>query len=401
MATSQEDSTFKWLAERRQPLMMNSYPSFVKALPACLHGLEQYTVVGLGEGTHGTSEFQTVRTYITRYLVEEKGFRVICLENSYGGTYELNKHLQAGNADLDSLMHLYMLGIWQNEETRSMLTWIRQYNKSHRDKIVLTGMDFTDPDISTAALQRLNSGTGTDSLSSYSRYLMQAYRAFNRTDTTVERKEWLQKGVEGYELVMRIKVASDERKDTPAFRELLENLRMGFYSIYRPVKEGREASRDEQMAEMVRLISNDRQGSKMVVWAHNAHIAKAGIFDDDSNGGGSGVFLERFFPGKYFAIGTGTFGGTFSATRDRFVVNTSRFSSYKLNDAIKGSWEYMLQGNDACLDLKRKTPSAPNLLQRFIGYGPGNSEKNYVRIKLDKLFDAFLFIQTTQATKPL
>ena len=72
MATSQEDSTFKWLAERRQPLMMNSYPSFVKALPACLHGLEQYTVVGLGEGTHGTSEFQTVRTYITRYLVEER-----------------------------------------------------------------------------------------------------------------------------------------------------------------------------------------------------------------------------------------------------------------------------------------------------------------------------------------
>jgi erythromycin esterase len=166
------------------------------------------------------------------------------------------------------------------------------------------------------------------------------------------------------------------------------------------VKEQKEASRDEAMANMVKRIADDQHNAKVVVWAHNAHLAKQSIFGDDANGGGTGKYLQEYYPGNYFALGTGTAGGTFSSTADRFIVSTSRFKSNSLSNVKTGSWEQVMQsGNNKTIyiDARDKQYSLPALPLRFTGYG-NSSEKDFIPGKINKLFDGFIFIPLTQAT---
>jgi erythromycin esterase len=47
-------------------------------------------IVMLGEATHGTHEFYTWRSYITRKLIEEKNFNFIAVEGDWPDCYRCN-----------------------------------------------------------------------------------------------------------------------------------------------------------------------------------------------------------------------------------------------------------------------------------------------------------------------
>src|SRR5262245_39139689 len=49
-------------------------------------------VVMLGEASHGTREFYTWRTAISRRLIEEKGFSFIAVEGDWPDCYRVNRY---------------------------------------------------------------------------------------------------------------------------------------------------------------------------------------------------------------------------------------------------------------------------------------------------------------------
>lgn len=53
-------------------------------------------VVGLGEATHGSHEFFTMKERIFRYLVEEKGYTTFALELSWSAGLQIDDYLQTG-----------------------------------------------------------------------------------------------------------------------------------------------------------------------------------------------------------------------------------------------------------------------------------------------------------------
>ena len=411
------DSARVWIQQHSTPIDISNYKQFIKQLSPALHVMQTKQVVGLGEGTHGTSEFQIVRAYITRYLCSEKGFRIVCLENSYGWCVELNNYIQTGQGNLDTLMKKNLLGMWQNAEIRSLLQWMKEYNLFHQEKLQLAGMDYsetsTNARIMQAFVQKMNNAAlaaMTDSLLTRAGYMDAAYSDFNNAKSVYQWKDVLDNGVKAYELTLRIKGALDSLKQEGATRlsneeakrlhTALYNSELAYYSIYKPVKEKVDASRDEIMAAMVKRIKEDNAGAKAIIWAHNAHMAKGKVFGDDNNGGGTGSFLESYYPGAYYVLGTGTLGGTFSATSDRFIVNTSLFKSYSLNKAEAGSWEQVISSTGTgslFIDAQDQQYPLPALPLRFTGYG--HAQKNaFVNTRLNKLFDGFLFIPSTQAT---
>jgi erythromycin esterase len=411
------DSARVWIQQHSTPVSTNSYKPFIKQLSSALHVMETKQVVGLGEGTHGTSEFQTVRAYITRYLCTEKGFRVVCLENSYGWCVELNNYVQTGQGNLDTLMKKNLLGMWQNAEIRSLLEWMKQYNHSHKAKLQLAGMDYSETSTSARIIQsfvqKINNtalSVMTDSLLTRAAYMDAAYSDFNNAKSTYAWKDVLDNGVKAYELNLRIKKTLDSLKQEVTTRlsadevkslyTALYNTELAYYSIYKPVKENVDASRDEIMANMVKRIKEDNGGAKTIVWAHNAHMAKGKVFEEDNNGGGTGSFLESYYPGAYYVLGTGTLGGTFSATSDRFILSTSAFKSYPLNKADANSWEEVISSTgtgSVFINAQDEQYPLPALPLRFTGYG--HTQKGaFVNSRLNKLFDGFLFIPATQAT---
>src|SRR5690606_6919221 len=51
-------------------------------------------IVMLGEASHGTHEYYVWRTYITRRLVEEKGFNFIAVEGDWPDCYRVNRYIK-------------------------------------------------------------------------------------------------------------------------------------------------------------------------------------------------------------------------------------------------------------------------------------------------------------------
>jgi erythromycin esterase len=87
-------------------------------------------VVGLGEGTHGTHEFMTVRHRVFEYLVNEMGFRVFAVEASYSGALKIDDYLQTGQGDPRTLLQGLLLWPFTTAEMLDLIKWMRTYNET-------------------------------------------------------------------------------------------------------------------------------------------------------------------------------------------------------------------------------------------------------------------------------
>lgn len=62
------------------------------------------TIVGVGEATHGSSEFFTTKHRLFRYLVEHQGFTTYALEANWSAGLRLNDHVLYGKGDPRTIM---------------------------------------------------------------------------------------------------------------------------------------------------------------------------------------------------------------------------------------------------------------------------------------------------------
>lgn len=417
------DSIQRWLAHRMHPLAIQNYGGFIAQLKPLLNDLGKARIVGLGEGTHGTSEFQTLRTWISRYLCEERGFSVICLENSYGCCAELNEYLQTGEGDLDTLMRGQLLGMWQNQEIKEWLQWIRQYNQTHASKIHIAGMDHsaTAPNarIIRRYLEKLpGSDTvllpASDSLLAAAGWLDEAYESLNHRGAAPRSQELSAHFAAAYRFTQRIKTglsslpASAKKALSDAewksLRTALYNSENAYSTVIRPQGAQPPFTRDKAMAAMVRRLSEDHDSAKVIVWAHQAHLAKQSIFGNAPADSVTGAWLNAWYPQRYVVAGTGTYAGTCSKTTDRFIVAGSRFQSYALSKPKSGSWEHRIMSlskDPVYIDVMKREAPLPPLPLRFTGYRKATLSSEMYDVSLPQLFDLFFFIPYTTATHML
>lgn len=109
-------------------------------------------VVGLGEATHGTHEFLTLKHRVFKYLVEEKGFTTFMLELNWGTGLQLNDYVLYGKGDPHKIMRQEFLQnyrLFANEEYVRLIEWMREYNKKypHHRQLQFMGNDVYFPHI--------------------------------------------------------------------------------------------------------------------------------------------------------------------------------------------------------------------------------------------------------------
>ncbi len=89
-------------------------------------------VVGLGEATHGSHEFFTMKERVFRYLVEEKGFTGFALEQGWPEGLAITEYLLTGKGDIRGLTKTAMAGSpWERGEFLHLFEWMRSYNREH------------------------------------------------------------------------------------------------------------------------------------------------------------------------------------------------------------------------------------------------------------------------------
>ncbi|EPH42519.1 erythromycin esterase family protein [Streptomyces aurantiacus] len=281
-------------------------------------------VVGLGEATHGTHEFFTMKDRLFRHLVKEKGFRTFALEVSWTTGQRFDAYVRGGKGDVRELARRELSkGPWYNEEYIELLTWMRQYNERHPDRqLRFLGNDLNNPEMGTELFDAV-----TDHVRRHKPELLGRIKALYAplrkvTDgdahqglPLAERARLARQARAAYELVRGLKPERTGAKSAYVLQDARSIMQTAdIYAFDTETPEGVRGAmlyRDRIMAENTAWWQR-QTGHKVLASAHNAHV---GYESRDPNYPKmQGAFLRDAFGPKYRSIGFTFNRGSFMAT---------------------------------------------------------------------------------------
>ena len=379
-------------------------------------------IVMLGEASHGTHEYYTWRSNITKRLIKEKNFKFIGVEGDWPDCYKINAYIKGENnsvtnaADLLTQFDRWPTWMWANWEISALTEWLCNYNKQQDQKIGFYGLDVYSLWESLEAirnyLQKEHPGaleTATETFRCFEPYKGDetSYAYASRLvpalceDQVVELLQEIQKRLPAFP-------TSDKRIYNAEQNALIAvNAERYYRAMVRSSSESWNI-RDSHMQETLeRLLAFHGEDSKAIIWAHNTHIGDASATDMADEGMHNiGQLAREKFPGKTFLIGFGSYSGTVIAGKSW----GAKMQNMMVPDARKGSLEYLLHkaGKDNKLllmdDFRDTIFSERKLDHRAIGvvYKPEYERYgNYVPTVLPDRYDAFIYLDKTTALHPL
>ncbi len=170
-----------------------------------------------------------------------------------------------------------------------------------------------------------------------------------------------------------------------------------------------EATRDESMAANIRWIADQNPGAKIVVWAHNGHVAY-----DAAGSKPMGGYLRKAFGNQLINFGFAFNQGSFQAVEMGSSGSSSnnRLHDFTVGPAPDGTLDHALAGTGIpifVLDLRRIPTEGPVAQwfaqpRRSRSIGAGYSDTLAPNLWSDtpapQAFDALLFVETTTAARP-
>ena len=382
----------------------------------------------LGEATHGTSEFYTWRTEISKRLIEEKGFSFIAVEGDWPDCYRVNrfvKSLPGAGDDAEAVLHAFErwpTWMWANREVAALAEWLRGHNhrRAAEQQVGFYGIDVYSLWESMAAvvgyLERLDPALAAAARRAYTCFdpyaddAQEYARATAIVPTSCED--------ETIEVLRALRSRAPEYREDgrDSYFDAEQNALVARNAelYYRTMVRGGPASwnvRDYHMVDTLdRLVAHHGPRSKAIVWEHNTHIGDA-RFTDMARAGMVNVgqlVRDRHERDGVVLVGFGTHHGSviagaeWGAPMRRLRVPPARTGSWEdvLHRADRGDTLLVFDGTDdgglAGLD-------AP-VDHRAIGvvYDP-NAERwgNYVPTIVPRRYDAFCFIDETRALDAL
>ncbi len=280
-------------------------------------------IIALGEDTHGTSEFFRAKHRLTRFLVEQLGARVFAVEANQLAVRRINDYVFGAPGDPREVMRA-MFRVWNTEEMLEMIEWMRQHNLERPEqRVQFVGYDMQDPslpiDSIAAFLMRMDATLG-DRV----RPLYEDYREAWRTGpypfgSDSVRTRWKQGADSAWEVLNRHReewlASASSAADTADVDWVLQNANVVRQAALSAVT-FRLADRDSAMAVNIEwILARQPSDTRVIVWAHNAHVARGtdprgGFYQ----GGSMGGFLSKAFGDDLRVVGLVSYDGQYSAT---------------------------------------------------------------------------------------
>ena len=365
-------------------------------------------LVGLGEQTHGTSEFFRLKHRLIRDGVENGGVTLIGFEDNPVPVAEVNRFVHGAAGDVDSLLRTFFR-TWQTTEVRSFLLWLRAANAeraaSGRTPVDLFGFDMQEAGKPAAAVLeyvRATDPAHASRVDSLYRGIIAAWRRErypNLPDSTLHQYEADARAVLTY-----LDSARVERRSHGTDSVELDDARDLALVVTQGVHDHLETSnafRDSTMAEhMLRALARRPSGTRAMLWAHNMHVS----YDS----GWMGDHLRRRLGSAYVSLGFATAAGTYRARLLDPVTGAPRpwTDSLVLTPAATGSAEFTLGrlasrvgGVAQLYDVRRivADPRGAWLAQprEFNDIGANVADFGISVMNPGRLFDLLLFVPRT------
>jgi erythromycin esterase len=298
-----------WLGE--ELVTINSVDPYVNdnGLDIILQKVGDAQIVGLGEGTHGTTEFWSIRQKITRYLVEKKGFSAILFEASFPGSFALHDYVTTGTG-IASEAH-YKLGTWRYLEMQNLISWMRQYNVDHsgtgnEPSLHFYGYDcafsnWTEPiNLITSYLQVVDAGEAENINTRLLQHTKEDAIYVHDFFSTKESLYTSLSSEEEYQTIFRI--VSNLLPSWECWNRL---------SLDKPTLQYRDSVNIQNVNWIIENLVN---GGKVIIWAHNAHVRNG--YSPDAEGTIArmlGSRLHEKYGSSYYTIATQFYDGNFLA----------------------------------------------------------------------------------------
>lgn len=378
-------------------------------------GVESGRLIGLGEGSHGTREFVTLRHRIVRHLVAIRGFRTVALETGFVPTLAVDRAVRRDGQRPTTTVANLKLWVWRTQELAALMEWLANFNEGRplEDRVRVIGVNLGDPGRPAGHLARMLPEVGLEGEkvgAELSAFAEAGHAAAGRV-------EELREGIALAETA-RERLREDGATEGSAVGPLTERLCRQLeqscdWNQLRLLSEQRfdpEAfqRRDRHMAETAAWALETDPGDGAVLWAHNAHV-KRGHFDmpqDWATGETMGDALDRRLGASYRPLGTAFGRGRFRATpsdggRPRvWEANAPRDDSVESAIDAEGGGagfldlaEIRTAGLEDWTDRTRQLRSIPALLD-----ADGNPADRYMETDVPGSFDGLFYTPRSTPT---
>lgn len=382
----------------------------------------------LGEATHGTSEFYTWRTEISKRLIRDHGFSFIAVEGDWPDCYQLNRFVKSfpgAPKTAEEALRVFRrwpTWMWANRETAALLEWLRARNAPlpEERRAGFFGLDvyslWESMDEVVRYLDRIDPEAARSARRAYACFepfaedAQEYARATAIVPTTCEDEA--------------VTILRALRARAPAYRE---DGRDAFFAAEQNALVARNAEvcyrtmvrsgpsswnvRDYHMADTLdRLMTHHGDRSRAIVWEHNTHIGDARFTDMARQGlvNVGELARQRHDREGVVLVGFGTYEGSVVAGEEW----GEPMRRMRVPRARDGSWEDALHrgvGDDALFIFNGADDGGvPGLDEpiphRAIGvvYDPDRERwGNYVPSIVPRRYDAFIHIERSRAVDAL
>ncbi len=381
------------------------------------------SIVGLGEATHGSHEFFTMKQRLLEFLVQHMGFTLFAMEGSWSAGEKINAYVLHGQGEAADVLQQFHFWTWNTQEVLALLQWMRAYDAdpAHQQKVAFAGFDCqyiesNTYDAVTEYLQAVDpsnvpkvrawyQGLRPDPATSMTEYT----KAYSQLPQAT-RQQYLHQAQQVYDLLKGNQVAYTAHSSPQAFAQALQETRVIVqgaqllsYDQSRAQQSQAGSDRDTFMAENIAWLHEQSQnGAKMVLWAHNEHIATQANYPT------MGWHLREQFHSDYLAIGTSFYEGFFNAHGLDSQGNPTPVQPFHIQ-ASQASSSYEL-GNVGlplyALDLRHIPAGSVGdwmngyhpFLEIGAVYSPAFERSSYVPTPLPQWFDVLINIRDVTAS---
>ncbi len=403
----------------RQLLSENIVPlNVADDFDALIRSVKDKRVVMLGESTHGTHEFYTLRRIISQRLIEEHGFKFIAVEGDWPDAFRLHQYINndVGESAQEVLLQnsRWPTWMWANKEIVDLAEWMKDH------KAGFFGLDVYSLFDSIEEVLKYVQKFEPDLVDKISQ-LYSCFDPFNSNEVAYAKS--LVRYPEGCEkeVVGALKHLLEERvtrtSDSESLFSAQQNARIiaGAEAYYRAMIQAGEDSwniRDRHMLQtLTELLEYHGEGAKAIVWAHNTHIGDYRATDMPENGNINlgGIARENYGEDNVALVGFGTHRGEvlagefWGAPEQVMTLPAARTNSFEEIFHRFARSERVFRFH---VDLKGPLflPLSKRLDQRAVGvvYSSQHEHKsNYVPTELSNRYDHFVYLDRTSALRSL
>ena len=367
-------------------------------------------VVGLGEATHGSREFFQLKHRVLEYLVERRGFTVFAIEANYPESLAVDDYVLHGAGDPRQALAGMYFWTWNTEEVLDQIEWMRRWNADpkHPKKVRFVGFDMQTAQVGVKRvieyLTRVDPRAATAAATTLAP-LDHAHEPGYAKLASAQREATAHGIADVVASFDREKRAWAARTSSSAWAVARQHAVVVAQAEYQYSHPDDRAWRDASMASNARwLLDQEPKGTRMVVWAHNAHVSLSESYAPPMGG-----HLARMLGPDYLAVGFLFDRGAFQAHGRSLTGALLPLEEHELGEVTVGyAAEAFHRAGVPLLALDLRHPPAGEVASwlaephavREVGATFVREDMSTLREALPQRFHAVLFVDETTRARP-